>query len=149
MMNILQWPFWKDKWHCTDARPCISKWHIAILLLFLPILGFAQKIDSPTGKLIITFTDIRSDIGNIALGLYDADDQWTDNPRYAYKWDKQMLQNGKITVELDSLPRATYSCAVLDDEDKSLSMNFFKDLTIFFNHCTYFISFIIYIVSCK
>jgi uncharacterized protein (DUF2141 family) len=101
---------------------------IGFLIFCFPIVLSAQSNTPQTGKLIITFTDIRSDIGNIVMGLYNAEEQWTDNPEHSLKWNKSKLKNGKLTVEIDSLPRTTYACAVLDDEDKSISMNFFLGL---------------------
>ncbi|MEX0987337.1 MAG: DUF2141 domain-containing protein [Bacteroidales bacterium] len=95
-----------------------------LLLTFLCQRATGQEDLHTTGKLIITFTEIRSGVGNIAMGLYDAEDQWTDDPLHNYAWDKGVLRNGKITIEIDSLPIARYACAVLDDEDCSFSMNY-------------------------
>lgn len=98
------------------------------VLLLLASATYSQIKNTQTANIIITFTDIRSDVGNIAMGLYDAEDQWTDNPRYNFWWDKSKMQNGKLEVKIDSLPRKKYACAVLDDEDKSFKMNFFLGL---------------------
>jgi uncharacterized protein (DUF2141 family) len=86
------------------------------------------KGQEPMGTLVITFTDIRSEVGNIVMGLYESEDQWTDNPSYSFSWDKKNLKNGVLMVEIDSLPIKHYACAVLDDEDESVSMNFIMGL---------------------
>jgi len=97
---------------------------LAAILLLPASNVFAQTGTAAYGKLIITFTDIRSSVGNIAMGLYTAEEQWTDNPAYNFYWDKKELREGRLTVELDNLPRGLiYACAVLDDEDKSFTMN--------------------------
>ena len=101
---------------------------LILLLLCLPYILSAQKDTIQTGKIIITFTDIRSDIGNIVMGLYTAENQWTNDPHYSFSWDKKYFDNGIITVEIDSLPRNSYACAVLDDEDESSSMKYFCGL---------------------
>jgi uncharacterized protein (DUF2141 family) len=84
----------------------------------------AQSPYFTTGKLVITFSGIRSDVGQIALGLYDAADQWTDHPKYEFAWTKEDMQDGRLTVVIDSLPRTTYACAVLDDENENFSMDY-------------------------
>jgi uncharacterized protein (DUF2141 family) len=99
-----------------------------ILIALLPVIftnkTYNQSSDYTTGTLIITFTDIRSDIGNIRLGLYDAPEQWTDNARYHYVWDKEELKDGRLTVEIKDLPRTTYAFSVLDDEDENETMTY-------------------------
>ncbi|MDF1572356.1 MAG: DUF2141 domain-containing protein [Bacteroidales bacterium] len=101
---------------------------IIILTGLLSAGAFAQSPYFTTGKLIITFSGIRSDVGQIALGLYDAADQWTDDPKYEFTWTKEDMKNGRITVVIDSLPRTTYACAVLDDENENLAMDYWLGL---------------------
>lgn len=99
-----------------------------ILIALLPVIltnsAFNQSADYTTGNLVITFTGIRSDIGNIRLGLYDAPDQWTDNAKYHYVWNKEELKDGRLTVEIKDLPRTTYAISVLDDEDENETMTY-------------------------
>ena len=97
---------------------------IIILTGLLSAGAFAQSPYFTTGKLIITFSGIRSDVGQIALGLYDDPDQWIDQPRYEYSWTKEDMKNGRLTVVIDSLPRTTYACAVHDDEEMNEAMNY-------------------------
>lgn len=95
--------------------------------MLLGIICTGMSAQSPyftTGKLVITFSGIRSDVGQIAMGLYDDADQWTDHPKYEFVWTKEDLKDGRLTVVIDSLPRTTYACAVLDDEDMDQDMNF-------------------------
>jgi uncharacterized protein (DUF2141 family) len=113
MKTILQSPFLSVK---------------AILFALAPVIfsnnAFNQSPDYSTGTLIITITDIRSDIGNIRLGLYDSPEQWTDNARYHYVWDKEELKDGRLTVEIKDLPRTTYAFSVLDDEDENETITY-------------------------
>lgn len=103
--------------------------NVRILLIALTSVLFfnntySQAADYTTGRIIITFTNIRSDIGNIRVGLYDAPDQWTDHAKYHYVWSKGDLKDGKLTVEIKDLPRTTYAIAVLDDEDENEDMTY-------------------------
>ena len=95
-----------------------------ILLLNLPL----QAQDTITGTLKITFTDIRSNIGNIVAGVYDDEDQWINEPSRSYMWTKETLVNGVLTVEIPELPYGTYAITVLDDEDKNAAMKYFMGL---------------------
>jgi len=97
---------------------------IALTSVLFSYNTFSQSADYTTGRLIITFTNIRSDIGNIRVGLYDAPDQWTDHAKYHYAWSKEDLKDGKLTVEIKDLPRTTYAVAVLDDEDENEDMTY-------------------------
>ena len=97
---------------------------VALISLLFFNNTFSQPADYTTGRLIITFTNIRSDIGNIRVGLYDAPDQWTDHAKYHYVWSKEDLKDGKLTVDIKDLPRTTYAIAVLDDEDENEDMTY-------------------------
>jgi uncharacterized protein (DUF2141 family) len=97
---------------------------IFILLASTTYSLYSQVPDYSTGKLVITFTGIRSSAGNVLMGLYNASDQWTDSPFREFAWSKEQLKNGSLTIEIDNLPRTTYACAVLDDENSSMTMNF-------------------------
>ena len=96
------------------------------VLLFVSSSSWAQK--APTGTLVITFSDIRSDIGILRAGVYAAEEEWIYDPSYSYKWDKKELKDGRLTVEVKDLPYGQYSISVLDDEDESNSMNYFLGL---------------------
>ena len=103
---------------------------IAIQSVIFTNNAFNQSAGYTTGSLVITFTNIRSDIGNIRVGLYDAPDQWTDHAKHHYVWNKEDLKDGNLTVEIKDLPRNTYAIAVLDDEDKNEDMTYKLGLPI-------------------
>jgi len=109
----------------SPSRHWNAKQALLSFLLFVFMLNVSGQSAGPaTGKLIITFTDIRSDVGQIAIGLYNAPGQWTDDPVQEFAWDKDDLENGRLTVTIDDLKRTTYAIAVLDDEDRNLQMNY-------------------------
>jgi len=112
-MNILQ-----------SVTSSVKRLIIFTLTVLLSAGALAQSPYFTTGKLVITFSGIRSDAGQIALGLFDAADQWTDHPKYEFTWTKEDMKDGRLTVVIDSLPRTTYACAVLDDENGNLAMDF-------------------------
>ncbi len=87
-----------------------------------------QAQEGPCGSLTITFTDIRSDIGEILTGVYSAEDQWIYEAKYSYTWTKENLEGGKLKVEIQNLPYGTYAISVLDDEDKNAGMKYFIGL---------------------
>ncbi len=100
---------------------------LLIVLLAISSLGLSAQ-SAPSGTLDITFTDIRSDIGIIRAGVYSAENQWIYDPEYSYKWTKEEMKEGKLKVEIPNLPYGKYAISILDDEDKSNSMNFFIGL---------------------
>lgn len=110
----------------TSQYPILSGKILLVLLMLAAGMNksFTQSYDYTKGKLVITFTNIRSDVGNVRLGLYDAPDQWTDHAKYHYVWNKEDLKDGKLTVEIKDLPRTTYAIAVLDDEDENGDMTY-------------------------
>jgi uncharacterized protein (DUF2141 family) len=107
-------------------RSVTSNAKFFVIFVLTGLLSAGATAQSPyftTGKLVITFTGIRSDVGQIALGLYDAANQWTDHPKHEFAWTKEDMKDGRLTVVIDSLPRTTYACAVLDDENENLAMD--------------------------
>ncbi len=109
----------------SQFKPWSVKKLIPCFILFVCMLNVSgQPSEYATGKLIITFTDIRSDVGQIALALYNQESQWTDNPAKEYAWDKDNMKNGRLTVTIEDLPRTVYAIAVLDDENENLEMEY-------------------------
>lgn len=101
---------------------------VTMLMLTFPMLAspllHAQSAPSPTGKMVITFTDIRSDMGKVLVAIYNNPGQWTDNPYREYGYDKLEMKNGRLTVEIENLPYDTYAIAILDDENGSKEMEY-------------------------
>jgi uncharacterized protein (DUF2141 family) len=100
---------------------------LLIVLLSISYLA-VQAQSAPCGSLTITFTDIRSDIGEIVAGIYSAEEQWIYEPEFSQKWSKEELKDGTLKVEIPNLPYGTYAISVLDDEDKNAGMKYFVGL---------------------
>lgn len=113
MKIILPWPTLRDS---------SAKLLALFALSLISFTAWAQK--PPKGTLVITFSDIRSDIGLLRAGVYVSEKEWIYHPSYSYKWEKKALKDGKLVVEVKDLPYGTYAISVLDDEDKSNSMNY-------------------------
>lgn len=95
------------------------------LLLFSAVLSAQEE---PSGSLIITFTQIRSDVGNLVIGVYESEEQWVHHPCYKYIQDKNALKNDTLCVEIKDLPYGSYAISVLDDEDLNDAMKFLLKL---------------------
>jgi uncharacterized protein (DUF2141 family) len=116
-MNTLVLPIWRNKSLLFQV------------FLVLCITGIhAQSSTKPEGDLVITFTDFRSEVGTISMGLYTHEKQWTDKPLQSFRWTKEDLNKGVLTVRVEALAYGKYACAVLDDEDDNQSMNYILGL---------------------
>jgi uncharacterized protein (DUF2141 family) len=101
-----------------------------LILLFvtgaLLFNGALLHCQSPaTGILEIEFTGIRSDEGQIAIGLNRSPDGWPREPEIELAWPKEDLKNGTMVVRIDTLEYGTYAISVLDDLDFDEEMKFF------------------------
>lgn len=78
--------------------------------------------------LTINITNIRKGKGQLLLGIYDSEKNYSD--RKSLKdivIDKSNITNGKTTVKVKDLKFGTYGIALLDDEDfnKKMTYGFF------------------------
>jgi uncharacterized protein (DUF2141 family) len=90
------------------------------------LLSHGKLLSQDEGKLVITYTDIRNTRGQLILAIYNHENQWTDNPYRTVISDKKELRNGKLVVVVPGMQRGkTYACALLDDEDGSMNMDYF------------------------
>jgi uncharacterized protein (DUF2141 family) len=94
------------------------------LLVSLLTFGNADRCSAQTGDLVITFTDIRSEKGIIALALCTDAQQWPNDPAQEYHWEKEGLNQHRMTITLPRLPYGTYAIAVLDDENRNFKMEY-------------------------
>ncbi|WP_299313548.1 DUF2141 domain-containing protein [uncultured Aquimarina sp.] len=93
-----------------------------IITLLLPIVIFAQN---NTNSIQISITNIKSDEGNIRIGLYNGEDNFY---KKTYKSIAIKAKKGSLTVTLDDIPDGTYAISLFHDENdnKKLDTNFFK-----------------------
>ncbi|WP_299211460.1 DUF2141 domain-containing protein [uncultured Aquimarina sp.] len=94
----------------------------SILALLLPIAIFAQN---NTNSIEINITNIKSDEGNIRIGLYSGEDNFY---KKTYKSVAIKAKKGSLIVTLDDIPKGTYAISLYHDENdnKKLDTNFFK-----------------------
>lgn len=103
-----------------------SHFFSVIFFTILTACGFdpCYAQSSPKGNMVITFTDVRSQAGIIAIALCTDEDQWPDEPAYEYHWEKDGLKNGRLTVTVPDMPYGTYAIAALDDENRDFEMKY-------------------------
>jgi len=100
----------------------INKWPIGILILLsysLPL--FAQS--SSKGTLEIKFTDLRSDLGLVAIGINTSPEGWPREPQIELNWKKVNVVDGTLSVKVPEMPFGTMAISVLDDENSNLEMD--------------------------
>jgi len=95
----------------------------AVLLFLLAALSPLFSQAPGIGKLEITFTDIRNDKGQIAIGINDSEEGWPRTPLIERQWPKSTLKDGKLTVVVDKLKFGDYAVSVLDDENMNQEMD--------------------------
>jgi len=95
------------------------------LIFFLITASFLHAQSSGSGTLEIRFTGIKSDKGQIAIGINNAPDGWPRQPQLNAKWKKENMKAGVFVRRLEDLPYGTYAISVLDDENCSLEMDMF------------------------
>lgn len=97
---------------------------ITLLLSFIEVpLLFSQS--RPAATLEITFTGIRSDKGQITIGINESPEGWPRKPDMDPNWKKSGIKDGSMTVKIEGLTYGTYAVSLLDDENSDLKMNTF------------------------
>jgi len=91
---------------------------ITVLVLLLTAAGLeAQNIE-------VTVTGIRSDKGQIAVGVFRDNESFEAEKEYmGLKFPKEEVHNGTLTFNF-SLTPGVYGLSVLDDEDSDLKMKY-------------------------
>ena len=96
---------------------------LILLSLFAHIPLLAQ-LDS-TATLEIEFTGIQSVEGQIAINISTVPKGFPRKPRLEIQFDKDQMQDGALTVQIDSLTYGLYAISVLDDLNGDLEMKMF------------------------
>ncbi|HDS06324.1 MAG TPA: DUF2141 domain-containing protein [Bacteroides sp.] len=95
----------------------------ALILFLFPGAGSLLCGQSPlTGTLEIRFTGIRSDRGQIAVGMNRSPEGWPREPHMDFFWEKDGLDNGVLVAEIENLPYGVYAISVLDDVNRNGEM---------------------------
>ncbi len=99
-----------------------------VLIISLLTLSTAIPIMSqsyPTATLEITFAGIRSQKGQIAIGINSSPEGWPRKPHLDPNWKKTGIKEGRFTARVEGLTYGTYAVSVLDDENSNLEMDMF------------------------
>ena len=96
---------------------------LIILNLFtgIPLLAQSDSI----GTLKIEFTGIRTNKGQIAININTPAENFPKEPGLEMQFKKDQMQDGALTVEIDSLTYGLYAISVLDDLNGDLEMDMF------------------------
>lgn len=98
---------------------------LAILILSSASLCAQGSMDSEVAAVTSsTFTveivHLKSDEGQLQIGLYDSEDNWLGNP---FKGQTAKIKDGKATVTFTEVPYGTYAVSVVHDEDMNNELN--------------------------
>ena len=96
---------------------------LIILNLFtgIPLLAQSDSI----GTLEIEFTGIQTNEGQIAININTPAEKFPKEPGLEIQFTKDQMQDGTLTVEIDSLTYGLYAISVLDDLNGDLEMEMF------------------------
>jgi len=89
---------------------------IVLFLLFSTSLTFAQE-----ANIVIEIKNIKNNLGNIALALYDDPENFTKKEIRA---TKVSAKKGKVTAQFTNLPSGIYAIALFHDENNNDKMDF-------------------------
>ncbi len=95
---------------------------ILLIILFFSLsgtFGFGQEY-----TVFVEVSGIRSDTGLIRFALYDHKKQFPNDPVNDYVFEKTLMKEGILNVELNDIPPGIYVISVLDDEDGNGKMKF-------------------------
>ena len=91
---------------------------LASIIVFTTALSYAQQM-----TISVEITNIKSDEGNILIGLFDSEKNFLKS---SLKGDKVKAKEGKIKVSFENIPTGTYTISVIHDENDNgeLDSNF-------------------------
>jgi len=96
-------------------------------LLFLSFFtGFSLQAQSDSiGTLEIEFTGIRNNEGQIAINISSDPKGFPRKPALEIQFSKDHVEDGVLSVEIDSLAYGIYAVSVLDDLNSDMEMEMF------------------------
>ena len=97
---------------------------IALLLSFMGVPTLLSQSNSKA-TLEITFTGLRNNKGNIAIGINHSPEGWPRKPHLDPNWKKTNMEPGSLTVKIEDLDYGNYAISVLDDENGNFEMDSF------------------------
>jgi uncharacterized protein (DUF2141 family) len=98
-----------------------------LLSLFPGPLLFAQS--NPSGTIEITFHNIRSPDGQMAIGINHRNpDNFPRKADIELQFEKEGMKDGSLTVQVKDQPYGMYAISVLDDENLDLEIELFMGI---------------------
>ncbi len=94
---------------------------ISLLLLFCVFYQTRAQSES-NGVIAVEITNIKSDEGQILIGLYNSETDWLGTP---YIGTIGTIKAGVSTVTFDAVPDGTYAISLFHDADGDGSLNTF------------------------
>ncbi len=104
--------------------------HLTLLLILpffmadlLPVMPTGSGKPEPSSPLVIRFTGLRNNEGQIAIGITSQAGGWPRSPEHEYSWEKNGASDGVLEVTVRGLKPGSYAVTVLDDENSDLEMD--------------------------
>jgi len=79
-----------------------------------------SELSVKTCTLTLELTDLKSDEGQLMVGLYDSAGNWLNKN---YKGELVKIENGTATVVFTDIPFGTYAASAVHDEDMNNKLN--------------------------
>jgi uncharacterized protein (DUF2141 family) len=96
---------------------------ILITLLLFISHSYPLLAQSPgTGTLEIRFTNLRSDVGSMSIGINTSEKGWPRKAEMEFQLKKVNVKDGVFVAQVPNLPFGTMAISVLDDENEDVEM---------------------------
>ena len=96
-------------------------------IIFLTLLSFillSFTPDTDKSSITVEIDNIKTTTGQVIVSAYTSEKEYTDNPKYFYRFDKKNMQNGKLKCIIRDLPPGKYTFTLLDDSNKNDKMDY-------------------------
>lgn len=96
--------------------------NLIFIAFITPVLMGFQK--QKTHTLTVHISGYKNTDGQIALALYNNENQYTDNPWKNFRMQKESAKDGKVTFVLKNIIQGRYAITFLDDENNNKKMDY-------------------------
>ncbi len=95
----------------------------AVIAVLIGLVSLVIAQEGPaTGDIVVRITNLRNDIGNAAVALYNSPDGFPGDSTKVYRADIGEISRGESRVMFRDVPYASYAIAVLHDENRNGKM---------------------------
>lgn len=91
---------------------------LSTLFIFLSFITLGQH------NLTLKVTGFKNHDGQIAVALYNNENQYTDNPYKSYSEVKSKISNDTLSILMPNLTPGLYAISFLDDENANNEMDY-------------------------